>query len=541
MKCAFSLLLCCALLTACRHVRQDRFFVDAHINDKPVLLAYDTGSECSLVFKKTMKRVGLKGEGPGRGKPAPGKVMIGQTDFCKFKLDTNEYRLRLASLKLPWWWNLDVDGVIGWPDVMDDVLSIDASTATMKGLEKLPEETSSWAKAPLYTHTGVLALQIPRADGKPGVVEVDTGNSAGVSLSPTRWTEWKTTHPHAHWSWTLDLMPGSGAILGRKYTADEVTIGPVVLTNVPIRKANRTEMGIAGEDGIFEGSIGFQALERMNLIVDQKNEVAYLQSKPALLVTNEARHRNPPSHEPIAFTNSTVHVRFKRHELLDEALEGIHSGKPNEAIAGCMSYLEVDPTNAWIMACCGEARYKLAASEGNATNVERALGELNRALKLNPGIVPGYYVRGGANYLAHQWNDAVKDYRHFCQVDQRFGTYPRFFIWMIRSQNGEKAAADEELGAYFKKGRKDISAWEAEIGDFLLGRMNEDEFLRAGKVSDAKQRGGRQCEAWFYAGIKRQLAGDRTVARDYMQKCVATGSKPAYEYGFAVAELKALE
>lgn len=534
MKAGLSLLFCCPLLTACRHVEEGRFLVDAHINDKPVLLAYDSGSECSFVFKKTMKRIGLKGEPPPSGRPGSGKVMVGQSDFCKFKLGPDDYHLRVATLKVPWWWNLDVDGVIGWPDMMDDVLAINATKSTITGMEKLPGETSSWVKLPIYPHTGVLALQIPRADDKIGVVEVDTGNSGGVSLSPERWKEWKATHPRAHWSWTLDMMPGSGAILGRRYTADEVTIGPIVLTNVPIRKANRTELGIAGPDGVVEASIGFEALERLNLVVDQKNKFAYLQPKPAPPITNEVRHQVSRSHEPIAHTNSVVHVRFKKHELLDEAIEAIRAEKPPEAIVGCEHYLAVDPTNAWIIACCGEARYKLAASEGSATNVERALGELNHALELNPNIVPGYYVRGSANYLAHQWDAAVKDYRHFCELNLEFRTYPNFFIWMIRSQQGKRDDADKELDAYLTSNRKRLGPWEKKVGNFLLGHMSESDFLRTSNSN------GAQCEAWFYAGLKRELAGEKKVARDYLQKCVATGKKPAYEYGFAVAELKAL-
>ena len=57
------------------------------------------------------------------------------------------------------------------------------------------------------------------------------------------------------------------------------------------------------------------------------------------------------------------------------------------------------------------------------------------------------------------------------------------------------------------------------------------------KTTDAE----RHCEAYFYAGTKRLIDGDKKTAQDYFEKCVATGLKNFSEYDCAAAELKALK
>ncbi|MDB6023037.1 MAG: Lipoprotein NlpI, partial [Pedosphaera sp.] len=201
-------------------------------------------------------------------------------------------------------------------------------------------------------------------------------------------------------------------------------------------------------------------------------------------------------------------------------------------------YLELQPSNAWANAICGEARYELAASQGSVTNLDLALGNLDRALELDPEIVRAYFVRGNARYLMRKWDGARQDYRRYCELNPSDASYPSFFIWLIHARGGERAAADKELSACLDKLRKgDYGPWQKKIGALLLDRLGEAEFLRAAHVRDT----GEQCEAWYYAGMKRQLAGDLATAKDYFQKCVATARKDFFEYNFAAAELKAME
>ena len=199
------------LLVGCRSPEAVRFRTDARINDQPVRFAYDTGAEASILFERSAKRLGLKiVKPPSSADPAPGKVKVGSTGLCRFSVGGETYTVKLRTLHLPWPVSrmVDMDGIIGWPDMRDDCIAIDALSQTICGVERAPADTNGWLRLSVYPRAGLLALQTPRADGKTGVWEVDTGNDGGVSLSPARWKEWRATHPHAHGKWTFSFMPG---------------------------------------------------------------------------------------------------------------------------------------------------------------------------------------------------------------------------------------------------------------------------------------------------------------------------------------------
>lgn len=541
MKPALSSLLCLVLLTGCRQIQQERFPADVRINDKPVRFDYNTGAGVTLVHTRAAKRLGLKvSKPPSSPKPAPGKVQVGQAEFCKFTVGHETYHLRLATVHVPWLLGglMDFDGVIGWPDLKDDFFAIDAAEDAIKGVANLPHDTNGWAKLPLYQRTDVLALAISRADGKTGVLEVDTGNPDGVSLSPARWKEWRALHPHAHGKWQFNFMFGSGPAIGRRYVADDLAIGPLAWKRVPIRQARRTETSIATGADVFEASIGIAALKQLNVIIDRTNHLAWVLLNPDWVPTKE-NPRQKASRRVAASAHSTVRLDFREHEYGDLATAAFESDKFDAAITNATRLLDLQRNNAGALALRGIALYRLRFDEGSTTNLDRPLDDLNRALELAPEITPVYDIRGQIYYLTQRWDDALKDFQRFGEKAPNEANYQQFFIWLIHARKGEQVAADQELGAWFGPGKKPkASRWEKNIADFLLGRMSEAALLSAGNRGHDS---GRQCEAWFYAGMRRHLSGDAATAREYLQKCLATGRKDYDEYHFAAAELRLLE
>src|SRR5262249_37503489 len=149
--------------------------------------------------------------------------------------------------------------------------------------------------------------------------------------------------------------------------------------------------------------------------------------------------------------------------------------------------------------------------------------------------------RGSAHFLNRNWTDALVDFRRRLELSQQKQDYPRFFIWLIRTRLGEKAAANKELVAYLDKrwnGAPDD--WATKVANFLLDKISEADFFAAAASPDAKKERSQRCEAWFYAGMKRLLNVDKTTAADYFRKCLATEEKDFTEYQFAKAELHAL-
>jgi hypothetical protein len=72
--------------------------------------------------------------------------------------------------------------------------------------------------------------------------------------------------------------------------------------------------------------------------------------------------------------------------------------------------------------------------------------------------------------------------------------------------------------------------------------MTEADFL-AKAAETAKRptdREGQQCEAWYYAGMKRLFAGDKKTAIADFRKCLASGACSQQAYLCAQAALKTL-
>jgi lipoprotein NlpI len=103
------------------------------------------------------------------------------------------------------------------------------------------------------------------------------------------------------------------------------------------------------------------------------------------------------------------------------------------------------------------------------------------------------------------------------------------------------APANQKLAAYMTPERRiSQEPWTAKVGDFLLGNITEDDLIAAAASPDATKDQGQHCEAWYYAGMKRLLAGDKKVAADDFNRCLATKQTRFTEYRLAEGELEAL-
>ncbi|MBV8416604.1 MAG: hypothetical protein JO251_15455, partial [Verrucomicrobia bacterium] len=112
---------------------------------------------------------------------------------------------------------------------------------------------------------------------------------------------------------------------------------------------------------------------------------------------------------------------------------------------------------------------------------------------------------------------------------------------MLRARLGQAAAANQELSAYLDK-RWDMvpGDWISKVGEFLLDKITEADLFAAAASSDAKKERAHHCEAWYYAGMKYLLVGDKKTAADYFTKCSATQDPTSDAYSLAESESRVL-
>jgi len=189
-------------------------------------------------------------------------------------------------------------------------------------------------------------------------------------------------------------------------------------------------------------------------------------------------------------------------------------------------------------AYCGRGLAKSAKGDLNG-----ATADLNQAIDINPKFSEAYYGLAACHALKSKWNDALSDYRRTCEISKQGDVrdYCQLQIWIMRTRLGEGKAADKDLAARLKKGWNAApNDWVSKVAGHLLGAVTEPDLIAATHSSNAQTAGGQLCEAWYYAGMKKLLTGDKKAAAENFRKCLATKHNDFNEFKFAQAELKAL-
>ena len=207
-------------------------------------------------------------------------------------------------------------------------------------------------------------------------------------------------------------------------------------------------------------------------------------------------------------------------------------GDLNDALADLNPAIQLDPNNA----AAYNSRGTVRAMNGDA---DGALADYNRAIELEPKNAATYNNRAALFFATRNWGAALQDYDRFLELSKEDQEYPRLYVWLIRVRTGETGAATKELVDYLQQ-RGSTADWFSTVTSHVLGKKSDADLLTAAKSSDKRKERGQLCEAWFYIGMKKLMAGDKAGAEACFNKSLATDQKGSTEYHFARAELKAL-
>jgi len=188
-------------------------------------------------------------------------------------------------------------------------------------------------------------------------------------------------------------------------------------------------------------------------------------------------------------------------------------------------------------------------------DIKKALGDLDGAIADYDQVVTldskdhspfvnldeVYINRGNVKLTKRDLAGAIDDYNQAIRLHTEDTQGAYFSIWAAQKLLGKKEDADSQLSSEMAKSAGFTWFWPSIVSKFLQGGMNEADFISAAAATDARKDEIQHCQAWYYAGIKRLLAGDKSHASDDFRKCLATNQKDENAYFLAQAELKAME
>jgi hypothetical protein len=252
-----------------------RLMLDVMVNSRPLRLAFDTGADRVIVFRPAAERLGLIITPPPPGtRIQPGETLLSLSEPVELRIGGKVVTDRLGVVELPAGMRPDVDGVVGWQNLRNNVFVFDAARLHLAVESKLPASASSWQKLTVQKSSATLVWEISPVGPNvvAGGILIDTGSPGGVNLAPARLREWRAAHPSAASTLEAYYTPGAGLVVRETFWAEQLTVGPLTLSDVTVQEANVSELAMVEN---YAATLGLRALSRLNWAVDGTNGTVY--------------------------------------------------------------------------------------------------------------------------------------------------------------------------------------------------------------------------------------------------------------------------
>jgi lipoprotein NlpI len=208
------------------------------------------------------------------------------------------------------------------------------------------------------------------------------------------------------------------------------------------------------------------------------------------------------------------------------------------ALASANRALELDPDFSTAYG------FRALAEAGLGQN-QKAVEDFQIVLEFVPEAYANYANLAFVFYNQRNWTDSLSNFREYLKhsKDPDSLAYIHFYIWLVRARQGQYDAASKELKSFLAahtKPQNKLGDWPGKIGAFLGEEIPETEFLAAAEDKDESRALEKKTEAYFYAGMTRLIAGNKSGAREFFEKIPAFKNPDSEEARSALAELKAL-
>ncbi|UCE49766.1 MAG: aspartyl protease family protein [Phycisphaerales bacterium] len=247
----------------------------AYINGQPVLLAFDTGADGSVLFRTAANRLGLEVKEPRADlQPEPGKVKMGITNECLLEFGKVSGHIKFGVVDLPGFVKTELDGVIGWEHISHNIVEISHAPNKIKFHDKLIIDRSLWKCCKIRSDLNSLVMQIPSKQGGFVHVLIDTGSYAGVKLSPELWRQ-SVDSDNKKLTLSASFYLGKGVVVAEETWVQRLVLEGIIFREVPVSKGVEAAKHIDVNGGL-DAILGLHALSCFSWILDGSTSHVYL-------------------------------------------------------------------------------------------------------------------------------------------------------------------------------------------------------------------------------------------------------------------------
>ena len=261
---------------------KDRPSMDIRINDHPIRLTIDTGTETLVLFSYAADRIGLAYQKPQRppdpNRLRPGLSLVYPSDRCRVGFGNSETQTRLLIGEIPAGLRLSgFDGVMGWANMAKNILHIDWGQKVFEPVPQVPEAARQWPAFDLYSPPGqsVLVVQVSESSEPLKAVYIDTGDPGGVHVASALWREILSRRPTLSTAIEGLYTPGVGYRSSMVCWLPLLKLGSIELHDVPVSEAPKAFQQWPG----YQATLGLYGLTRLELVVDGRTRRVYVRAR----------------------------------------------------------------------------------------------------------------------------------------------------------------------------------------------------------------------------------------------------------------------
>ena len=170
-------------------------------------------------------------------------------------------------------------------------------------------------------------------------------------------------------------------------------------------------------------------------------------------------------------------------------------------------------------------------------DIEDGMSDFDKGVELAADKEQALFSRGLARFDTGDLKGALADFEEALKRDPKTLEYAALYRCLANRSLGKAADARKEMKA-FLDARENKDDWFARVARFLAGDLIEKDFLSAAEHKNPNTASQQRCEAYWYAGALKRIAGDHATAKQYFQRCVDTKQLEFIEWESATWALK---